>query len=271
MTRLWVISDLHLDHVGNRAIDLTPPGDAEIAIVAGDIGGMLHNAVAVVARITAGLPTIIVAGNHDYYADGPSPRPTMAQILDRARDAASRHAHMHILECDAVVIEGVRFLGTTLWTDGWTAARDRLWSPRAAFAEIEKGMNDYRKIRTGPTTRHRLRLRDTRGIHERSVAWLRSAMAETSDEPTVVVTHHGPDPGSGSDGEMASAYWSDLRELIAEGRPDVWVHGHTHKFRDDVVSETRMVSNPLGYPRERTGFDVDLLIKVSGLRWRGPR
>jgi hypothetical protein len=50
---------------------------------------------------------------------------------------------------------------------------------------------------------------------------------------------------------------------MAAGAPAVWVHGHTHRSRDDVVGRTRIISNPRGYPdQEGTGFVADLVVTV---------
>ena len=46
------------------------------------------------------------------------------------------------------------------------------------------------------------------------------------------------------------------------GRSALWIHGHTHTFFDYVVSGTRVVCNPRGYPGEPTGFVADFVVTV---------
>ncbi|EPJ2812714.1 serine/threonine protein phosphatase, partial [Pseudomonas putida] len=43
---------------------------------------------------------------------------------------------------------------------------------------------------------------------------------------------------------------------------DVWIFGHTHHAVDTIVSGCRLISNPRGYPGERTGFSPDFTIEV---------
>ena len=269
--KLWLSSDLHLDHVENQSVDLTPPPDADVCVLAGDLGWTLDVGIETAHRIADGRQCVVVAGNHDFYsAHLPPPRPTMDEIWQKAREKADKLG-VFVLENDSVEIHGVRFLGCSLWTDGWSAVRERYESSSHAIRAMGKMMNDYRCIRTGPSSRHRLETGDTRRMHTESVRWLTEQLADDA-LPTVVVTHHGPDPGAGTHyRDLDQAYWSDLRRVIETGKPDVWCHGHTHESRDDVVGVTRMASNPLGYPHEQCGFDVDRLIDVETMGWRGPR
>ena len=46
------------------------------------------------------------------------------------------------------------------------------------------------------------------------------------------------------------------------GRAPLWIHGHTHTVFDYVVSGTRIVCNPRGYPKEPTGFRPDFVVTV---------
>ena len=50
---------------------------------------------------------------------------------------------MHVLDRDEVVIDGVRFLGATLWTD-FSATGNLV----LAALEARQRMTDYRRIRT---------------------------------------------------------------------------------------------------------------------------
>jgi len=81
------------------------------------------------------------------------------------------------------------------------------------------------------------------------LAFLARALAEPFDGPTVVVTHHGPHPGSihpRFNGNVANpAFVSDLSSLM--GRAALWIHGHTHASFDYEVAGTRVLANPRGY------------------------
>ncbi len=62
---------------------------------------------------------------------------------------------------------------------------------------------------------------------------------------------------------------SDLSEVIARGRPALWVHGHVHDAFDYGVGATRVLANPKGYGPKRIGgspenaaFDPALIVEV---------
>jgi hypothetical protein len=157
-----------------------------------------------------------------------------------------------------VELDGVRFVGCTLWTDF------RVSGDQASGMAGARDMTDYRLIRVSPGFR-RLRPADTLGWHLASVGWLRRNI-----EPgrTVVVTHHAPSPRS-LDVELAEsrfggAYASDLEGLIHDTRPLLWIHGHLHRRQDYRIGETRVICNPRGYPDEAgsTGFEEGSVVEV---------
>ncbi|TNB07926.1 serine/threonine protein phosphatase, partial [Klebsiella pneumoniae] len=59
---------------------------------------------------------------------------------------------------------------------------------------------------------------------------------------------------------LGAAYFNQWHDLVAQA--DVWIFGHTHHAIDTVISGCRLVSNPKGYPRERTGFSPAFTIEV---------
>jgi hypothetical protein len=157
---------------------------------------------------------------------------------------------VHVLSDEALTLDGVRFLGATLWTDF------RLFgpSPTAPIA-AQQQMVDYRKIRVSPRYR-KLVPADTALWHARSVRWLREALATPFAGPTVVVTHHAPslrsvEPGHADD-ELSAAYASALDELVESTGAAYWVHGHTHHNVRYEVGATTVLSNQRGYQMNRS-------------------
>ena len=101
--KIQSVSDLHL---GAADFEL-PRCDADLVILAGDIGRP-HRAVQ--WATTLGKPVLYVAGNHEFY--GSSIDSTIAELR-----RLSLGTNVRFLEKDQAVVQGVRFLGTTLWTD----------------------------------------------------------------------------------------------------------------------------------------------------------
>ena len=76
-----------------------------------------------------------------------------------------------MLDSQQLVLDGVRFLAATLWTDFAITG-----NAVAAQLEAQQRMNDYRRIRAGAY--RRLRPSDTRGDHFKARAFLEAALRE---------------------------------------------------------------------------------------------
>jgi predicted phosphodiesterase len=250
--RLHVLSDLHLEH----APFAIPEVDADVTVLAGDIapGGA---GIEWMRRHAGGRPIIYVAGNHEFYGQD------LPGLTGRLRNAAVG-SQIHVLENDEVVIDGVRFLGCSLWSDfDFAGPQNRANSMRIC----ERLVNDYRQIRATEHDRP-LRAQDTRDLHVASRAWLATCLASHHDGPTVVVTHHAPLIRRPEDSNalleaIGGAFASDLSTLMDGDAADLWIFGHIHRTVDTNVNGTRVLSNQRGYPHEPvSGFDPALVVEV---------
>ena len=204
-----------------------------------------------------GRHVVYVAGNHEFYGFA------IPGLGERLRSAAAGSS-VHVLENDETILDGVRFLGCTLWSDFDFDGPER----RAAAMQLcEQMVNDYELIQFGPT-RRTLTARDTRMLHVSSRRWLASRLAQPHDGPTVVVTHHAPlirtRPPLPELRALAGAFASDLTALMGAKRVALWVFGHTHRVADIELRGTRVLSNPRGYPHEPVaGFDPACVVNVG--------
>ena len=99
-----------------------------------------------------------------------------------------------MLDDDELVIDGVRFLGTTLWTDfELFGAGER---KAAAMAEAKRLLRDFSRITLSESAARRSRRRIRAALFKRHARWLAARLAEPHDGPTVVITHHAPSPGA---------------------------------------------------------------------------
>jgi len=209
------------------------------------------------------IPSIYVAGNHEYY------KGIYTSWRDEAAAENELRPKVSYLENAVDEVGGIRFIGCTLWTDFALYGPDRIETSKWAAA---KQMNDFGMISyaKGSGGRSWKNIRLTPGqlssIHADSKAFLDKELSKKVACPTVVVTHHGPHPRSihpkyaGSD--LNPAFVSDLTELIEEHQPDLWIHGHVHSSFDYMVGKTRIVCNPKGYERENPDFDPALIIEL---------
>lgn len=71
----------------------------------------------------------------------------------------------------------------------------------------------------------------------------------------IVVTHFAPSMMSVHErfkGDPFNVYFcNSLEEEILDSNKKLWVHGHTHNSFDYKLGNTRIVCNPMGYPKER--------------------
>jgi predicted phosphodiesterase len=246
--RLHILSDVHLEFAPFDP----PPTDADLVLLAGDIG--LGAGAVEWAAVSFRQPVLYVPGNHEYY--GGHLKNTLAKMK-----RAAEGTQVRVLDGETVVAGKVRFLAATLWTD-FLITRN----PRLALHEAEACMTDYRRIRTAGY--RRLRARDTQREHVAARQYLEQQLAQPFDGPTVVVTHHAPSGRSIAPRflgafHLNAAYASDLDALMGRGVA-LWVHGHTHDSLDYQVSGTRVVCNPRGYiPVEpNRGFDPGLVVEI---------
>jgi predicted phosphodiesterase len=263
--RLLILSDLHLEvwRADAPAIDLTT-SRPDVVILAGDIDTG-SNAIAWAARTFGALPVLYVHGNHEGYGH------QLERMQDAVRDAcASANAHganIRLLDGDAVELDGVRFLGITLWTDFLLFGAER---QEEALQAAQAYMPDYKRISTGGDTPRLLCAADTAQLHAQHRAWLEQQLAQPFNGKTVVITHMAPSMLSVEEQYAANlgspAFASQLDTLVAQA--DLWVHGHMHASLDYRIKDCRVVCNPCGYKRpdgtpENAQFDSGFTVELT--------
>jgi len=249
--RLWILSDLHLEHA-----PFSPPDvDADLVILSGDTAPGTAG-ITWAREHLAGLPVLYVAGNHEFYGED------FPGLVDRLRKAADGST-VHVLENDELLLGGVRFLGCSLWSDFDYAGPEN----RSRSMELcQRLVNDYRQI-SRSDRRRALEPRDTRAAHLVSREWLSGRLADRRDGPTVVLTHHAPiirrPPENRILAAIGGSFATDLSELMSADAVDLWVFGHIHRTVDTRVNGTRVLSNQRGYPHEPVaGFQPGLVIDL---------
>lgn len=196
---------------------------------------------------------LYVAGNHEHYN---------GDFANTYRDIRLHLLHLgnvHVLDKELIIIDGVGFIGGTLWTD--MNKEDPI-----TLSHIRGYMNDFRIIKNSNT---KVNFRDSDGKfhhrdstftpedavedHKAMMQFIKTTIDSNSNLPFVVVGHHAPcklsvKPRYKDDHIVNGAYSSDLSEFILDNpRIKLWTHGHTHDEFDYVIGSTRIVCNPRGY------------------------
>lgn len=253
--KLNILSDLHLS-LG--ALE-RPQNDADVVVVAGDVARP-KEAIAWAAGFAR--PVLYVPGNHEFY--GGSLAGTVAEL--KSLSAGTR---VRVLDDDEIILDGVRFLGTTLWTDFklFGEGEKRV----ASMQEARRFMRDFSRIRVSKAPDSLFTPADSAERFAVHSAWLESRLAQPHAGPTVVITHHAPSRRSVhprfADSLLNACFVSDADHLVDGSRACLWIHGHTHDSFDYVLNGTRVVCNPRGYAKdginENPQFDANFVVEID--------
>ncbi|HEV8691405.1 MAG TPA: metallophosphoesterase [Ideonella sp.] len=271
--RLQLASDLHLERQPDFVLQPIP--GADVLVLAGDIGSyqagsLLREPDFGLDRFAPGRPgapwrtVLYVPGNHEY--DGRPFDETHAELRTICEGLG-----ITWLERETVVLEGVRFIGTTLWSDfdALAAGKSTLTQQMQAREKAYRAANFYLRRFTATRDGEPMLAEQWREVALQCQQWLRDALAQPFEGPTVVVTHYAPslrsaDPRYGLTPGTAG-FCNALDELF--GQADWWLHGHLHCLNDYVVDgprRCRVVSNALGYAAkgEQAAYRPQLLIEL---------
>ena len=265
--KLNILSDLHL---GFGAMD-RPVNDADVVVLAGDISRPRE---AIAWALKFDKPVLYVPGNHEFYGSSID-----GALLELQR--LCQGTQVQVLDNRELVMGGVRFLGSTLWTD--FELFDDPQQRSAAKAEAQRLMRDFSRIRARESSPEIFTPDDSVRLFRHHAAWLESRLAEIHAGPTVVITHHAPSRHSihprFADSLLNACFVSDASHLLRADRVSLWIHGHTHDSFDHRVNGIRVVCNPRGYARagvnENPAFDANFIVEVeaptaASCSWRGP-
>ena len=272
---IQLLSDLHLETHPHFVPEFAP--GADVLILAGDIGSYQEGSMLVtqddhnfgLARFSPRadlaawpVPVFFVPGNHEY--DGMPFEEAHTRLQETCERLQITWLHRRVK-----VVNGVRLIGCTLWSDfeALVPQQGPLTQQLKAREKAERAADFYLR-KTGTTLDGKPFLSDAvRAQAKADQAWLTHALSEPFEGVTVVVTHFAPslksaDPRYGLTPGTAG-FCNALDHLLHKA--NLWLHGHLHCAHDYVHAGCRVVANPLGYARknEQLAFEARKIWRVD--------
>jgi predicted MPP superfamily phosphohydrolase len=207
---------------------------------------------------------VFVLGNHDYWGANLTLEPASIRKELKVQEIEN----VHLLEIDTLILDNVKFVGGTMWTN---YNRENCMTMLSAPFTMA---NDHNYIKIGKDY-CKLKPEHLLGRFKLTKKHIfENCTKDNPEQKIVVVTHMAPSFRSIHDtwknSNTNGYYYSDLDTELCYLDHDInyWFHGHTHKPMDYVMEEsrtaqTRVVCNPRGYRGfEQTGFDPNLRFEV---------
>ena len=245
--KIQIMSDLHLEHHRDQGTMflqelVCSEGAGDILILAGDIDNHkdIYETLRALETCAAWNHIIYVPGNHEYYTSN-------FQAMDALlKQADEKFETLHVLNDGVVEIEGQRFVGSTMWfRDSEQVMRNR------------HCLNDFNYIFN---FRNEFADRNSKAMR---------FLHDNVRKDDIVITHHVPTEEFGCINEYYKGnrlncfFVCDMLDLIVEVEPKAWIYGHTHECAHNVIGETRMICNTMGYPHEGQGeFNINLTMEA---------
>ena len=262
--RIQLISDLHLENYPSYVPRAA--ADVDILILAGDIGSyqtgsLLEGEDFGLGRFSPRRPgakwrrVFYIPGNHEFDS-------LDYECTYQSLRATCEALGIEWLERETITVGGVRFIGSTLWTDFESVAKSKR-TPAEQMKALEKAYraaNFYLVKNTTFRNGEPMLAEAIRLLGQASQRWLHDALAVPFEGTTVTVTHFAPTLGSADPRygvtPGTAGFCNSLDHLLPLSQ--IWMHGHLHCANDFVVAgeadgksfSCRVVSNPRGYPEK---------------------
>ena len=270
MTDIQIISDIHTEshRDAGESFIKSLPVTAPILVIAGDIGNMDTIPLTLKRFTDKWEHVVFVTGNHDYgriplrhlpngdwerqpgpwttveYAGGKDGRNGLHRLLSKAIEI---HPNLHWLNNDTTTVEGIKFVGGTLWFPD-----DPM---NVNYTQLMWDFHEVPQLRSW--------------VYEEARKCVEALHAHVT-EGCVVVTHHlpswksiAPQHRTGGLSHLNRFFIHDQTNLILDRSPQLWIHGHTHSSADYHLNYTRIVCNPFGPLLPNRNFNDALTIEVE--------
>ncbi len=242
---IYGISDIHTENYKTlEDLPLSLP-KANILILAGDIGNPRFFPEIYEKFLETVRPNyekiILVAGNHEYYNVSDEKKTTLQNFTETHRalkNICDKH-NVIFLNRDTVIINGVMFIGCTLWSNINMKAFELMNESDTVF---------------------------TRKLHynmafTEDYNFLEKVLRNNPECPKIVITHHLPSNQLNHprfiEHPCNSGFYTDILETLCMTNVSHWFCGHTHENSTKKIGNCQFIVNPVGYRHEKKTTSLD--------------
>lgn len=251
--RVFVLSDIHVETMPKNIVRnpylINFTNDFDIVVVAGDthpgVQGLMW-----LRQLWKDKIIITIAGNHEFYSRDFHKH--YGKLKEKAKEL-----DIHFLQNESIVINDVKFIGATLWTNFKLFGNQSL-----SMIVAKQAMNDYNKIKVA--MQHKLSPEIVLNQHNMSVDFINNELQSSGKK--FVITHHAPCSKSINvryiNDSTSPCYASDLDYIFTDDTT-IWLHGHIHSSADYMFHNTRILCNPYGYFDDKNkDFNPNLIVEI---------
>jgi Icc-related predicted phosphoesterase len=247
---IWHLTDLHID-CGKFKIKEHEYPDAKVVAITGDLHRKLAGWEFINSLLVRGYIVIYVLGNHEYHSISNKKVLTMKEIEDAWKKKAKDNEKFYFLQNESVVIDGTKFIGTTLWTDFNKEDEATMLD----FDNMSDSSLIYKEVFFKSHARNggvNIVAEDILKLHYEAKDYLINELSKEFDGEVVVLSHHAPclesiHPEFIEDFVGNGSFASDLSSIISKFKINFWFHGHVHHTFLYLKDGTWFACNPKGY------------------------
>jgi Icc-related predicted phosphoesterase len=264
--KIWHLTDLHLDC---GKLKLTKYPECDYVLITGDLASKLGGWGFIQDLLSKNYIVIFILGNHEYHSENRKGIKTYKEIEELWKRKSKEFENFHVLINDTIEFEGIRFIGSTLWTNLNNLDQETI----DYFPEMRDSSKIYKSYYGSGYSRRggrNISATDLYDLHKDSVDFIEKELQKEFNGLTVLGTHHAPLLESldtrYKDSDSNGYYASDLSYLFEKYKITAAFHGHIHQSKHYFYKGSLITCNPRGYRmynEVNADFDEGKVIKLK--------